>query len=141
MFANAVRRRALSVYLLHMGGPNGDAVEWQALWSSRFQARLGKMGVTQVSSAGEADVVVVTGTLTEGNRVGVLEELARMPVSSSLIVAGDAAIDGGAWADVDMPGLSEYPLSHYVDVQITVPGSPPTPQALLAALGAAVNAE
>ncbi len=97
------------------------------------------MGLTEAASPDEADVVMVTGVLTERNRDSVIKELARMPASSSLVVAGDAAIDGGAWAD--MPGLCEYPLSHYVDVQITVPGSPPTPQALLAALGAAVNAE
>lgn len=139
MFANSLRRQVLYVYLLHMGGPDGDALEWQALASSRFLARLRKLGVAQVSSAEEADVVIVTGVLTERNRDAVIEELARMPATSSLVVAGDAAIDGGVWAD--MPGLSEYPLSHYIDVQITVPGSPPTPQALLAALGAAVNAE
>ncbi len=139
MFANALRRRVLSVYLLHMGGPNGDALEWQALSSVRFLARLRKLGLIQVSSPGEADVIVVTGVLTERNRDTVIGELAKMPASSSLVIAGDAAIDGGAWAD--MPGLSEYPLSHYIDVQITVPGSPPTPQALLAALGAVVNAE
>ncbi len=135
MFSNSVRRRALSVYLLHMGGPNGEKLEWQALFSSRFLPSLRKMGVTVAASAGEADVALVTGVLTERNLDAVLAELARMPASSSLVVAGDAAINGGAWAE--SPGLSEYPLSHYVDVQITVPGSPPTPQALLAVLIAA----
>ncbi len=137
MFANSLRRRALSVYLLHMGGPNGDALEWQSLFSSRFLPRLHKMGVTVAASSDEADVTLVTGVLTERNLDAVLEELARMPSSSTLVVVGDAAIDGGAWAE--SPGLSEYPLSHYVDVQITVPGSPPTPQAMLAALIAAVG--
>jgi Ni,Fe-hydrogenase III small subunit len=141
MFANSVRRRALSIYLLHMGGPNSDALEWEALFTPRFLPRLRKMGATRAASAAEADVVVVTGVLTEANRDVVLAELAQMPVSSALVLAGDAAIDGGAWGDVEMPGLSEYPLSHYVDVQITVPGSPPTPQALLAALGAVLSAE
>lgn len=139
MFALSVRRRALSVYLLHMGGPNGDALEWQALLSQRFQSRLRKLGVTEAPSVEDADVVLVTGVLTERNLDAVLAELARMPASSNLVVVGDAAIDGGAWASADMPGLAEYSLSHYVDVQITVPGSPPTPQALLAALNAAVG--
>ena len=141
MFANSVRRRALSIYLLHMGGPNGDALEWEALFTPRFLPRLRKMGAIRVTSARDADVVMVTGLLTERNRDAVLRELAQMPVSSALVVAGDAAIDGGEWADADMPGLSEYPLSHYVDVRITVPGSPPTPQALIAALGASLSAE
>ncbi|HKP54540.1 MAG TPA: hypothetical protein VJ183_18035 [Chloroflexia bacterium] len=141
MFANIVRRRALSIYLLHMGGPNADALEWEALFTPRFLPRLQKMGATRAASARDADVVVVTGLLTEANRDDVLSELAQMSMSSTLVVAGDAAIDGGEWADANMPGLAEYPLSHYVDVQITVPGSPPTPQALIAALSAVLSAE
>lgn len=137
MFANSLRRRALSVYLLHMGGPNGDALEWQSLFSPRFLPRLRKMGVAVVASAGDADVALITGVLTERNLDAVLGELARLPTSSTLVVVGDAAIDGGAWAE--SPGLSEYSLSHYIDVQITVPGSPPTPQAMLAALIAAAG--
>lgn len=134
---NNLRRRSLSVCLLHMGGPNGDALEWEALFTPHFLQRLRKMGVRRVSSVEQAEIVVVTGLLTESNIDGVLAALSTLPASSTLIVAGDAAINGGIWSRVDMPGLSEYPLSHYVDVQITVPGSPPTPQALLAALVAA----
>jgi len=137
--SNYIRRRSLAVCLLHMGGPNGDALEWEALWTPRFTVRLRKMGVTRVWSVGDADVVVVTGVLTERNREGVLAGLANLPASSALVVAGDAAINGGVWGRLDMPGLSEYPLSHYVDVQITVPGNPPSPQAIVAALLAVVS--
>ena len=38
-----------------------------------------------------------------------------------------------------MPGLDPHGLSHYAEVQITVPGDPPTPQALLAAIAAAAE--
>ena len=38
-----------------------------------------------------------------------------------------------------MPHLAPYPISHYADVQVTVPGGPPTPQALIAALAAAAE--
>jgi Ni,Fe-hydrogenase III small subunit len=38
-----------------------------------------------------------------------------------------------------MPGLDAHSLSHYADVQITVPGDPPTPQALIAAIAAAAE--
>jgi Ni,Fe-hydrogenase III small subunit len=81
-------------------------------------------------------VLVVTGLLTQGNLDAVLREIARMPQPSLVVAAGDAAINGGVWARLGLPGLPLYPLSHYVDVQITVPGTPPAPQALLAALAA-----
>ena len=131
--------RSLFVYHLHMGGPDSDALEWRALRSSRFAPRLAQMGVQHVENASEADVVVLTGVLTRRNLDAVLTELARVPSPSAVIAAGDAAINGGQWAKLALPGVSEYPLAHYLDAQVTVPGDPPTPQALIAALAAAAE--
>jgi Ni,Fe-hydrogenase III small subunit len=122
-----------------MGGPDADALEWRALLSPRFAPRLRHLGVEPVSVAAEADVVVLTGLLTERNLDAVLHELALVPSPSVLIAAGDAATNNSAWAKLDMPALSTYPLDHYVDVQVSVPGDPPTPQALIAALAAAAE--
>ena len=133
------RRRSLGVYHLHMGGWNGDALEWEALLSPRFVPRLRKLGVGVVFSAAEADIILVTGLLTRQNLDAVLHEVASMPEPSAIVAAGDAAIDGGAWGLMELPGLNPYPLRHYAEVRITVPGSPPTPQALLAALVAAAS--
>ncbi|HEX9986997.1 MAG TPA: hypothetical protein VGE45_00760 [Chloroflexia bacterium] len=139
MFASRARQRSLSVYHLHMGGSNGDALEWRALLAPRYEAKLKGMGVSFVTSAEDADIVAVTGLLTRGNLDAVLAELSSMPSPSVLIAAGDCAINGGSWAKLEMPGLEPYPLSHYADVHITVPGSPPLPQALIEALVAAAN--
>jgi membrane-bound hydrogenase subunit mbhJ len=139
MLPQSSRQRSLYVYHLHMGGPDADAQEWRSLLSPRFAPRLEAMGVSHVASAANADVIVLTGVLTNGNLDAVLEELARMPSPSAIIAAGDAAINGGAWAKAGMPGLSEYSLSHYAEVQVSVPGDPPTPQALIAALAAAAE--
>jgi Ni,Fe-hydrogenase III small subunit len=136
LFASA-RQKSLFVYHLHMGGPNADALEWQALLSPRFDARLKHLGVSMARSAEEADVVVVTGLLTARNMDAVFAELARMPSPSVLIAAGDCAINGGVWARANMPGLAPHPLSHFAHVDISVPGDPPTPQALIASLAAA----
>src|SRR5438874_1231657 len=98
MYANTARHNSLSVYHLHMGGPDADAIEWQALLSPRFAPRLAQMGVTHVKSAGDADVVVVTGLLTERNLDSALTELASMPSPSVLVAVGDCAINGGSWS-------------------------------------------
>jgi membrane-bound hydrogenase subunit mbhJ len=139
MFASRARQKSLSVCHLHMGGPNGDALEWRALLAPRYEAKLKSMGVSFVTSVEDADVVAVTGLLTRGNLDAVLAELSGMPSPSVLVAAGDCAINGGAWAKLEMPGLEPYPLSHYADVHLTVPGSPPSPQALLEALAAAAH--
>lgn len=139
MFMNLIRPRSLSVCHLHMGGPDADAMEWQALMSPRFELRLRHMGVRFTRSTSEADVVVVTGLLTRRNMDSVLARLALMPSPSALVTAGDCAINGGQWAKAGMPALSPYPLSHYADVNVSVPGDPCTPQALVAALVAAAQ--
>jgi Ni,Fe-hydrogenase III small subunit len=63
-----------------------------------------------------------------------------MPQPSVLVAAGSAAINGGQWAKAGLPGLTAFPISHYADVQVTVPGDPPTPQAFVAGLSAAASA-
>ena len=125
------------MYHLHLGGADGDALEWRGLLAPRFQARLKQLGVCTVDSAAEADVVVVTGLLTARNLNVAMLELDAMPAPSVLVAVGDAAVDGGIWARSAAPGLTPYPLSHYADVALMVPGSPPSPQALLEALSAA----
>lgn len=139
MFSATTHHRSLYVYHLHMGGPDADALEWRALLSPRFAPRLEQMGVTHVSSASQADVVVVTGLLMKQNLDAVLDELSQTPSPCVLIAAGNAAIHGGVWSRHATPSLTLHPLSHYADVQVSVPGDPPTPQALIAAIAAAAE--
>jgi membrane-bound hydrogenase subunit mbhJ len=139
MFTSSARQRSISVYHLHMGGPDGDALEWRALKAPRYEARLKALGVRFAATAWEADVVVLTGLLLAATLDYVLEELSNLPRPTLLIAAGDCAINGGQWAKLDLPGRNPYLLSHYADIQISVPGDPPTPQALIAALAAAAE--
>ncbi len=139
MPAYSAFERSLFVYHLHMGGADADAWEWRSLSAPRYRAKLRQLGVQFVGSAREADVVVVTGLLLAGNLAGVLVQLALMPFPSAVVAAGDAACTGGIWAEEGLPGLAPYPLSHYADVQLTIPGSPPTPQALIEGLAAAAR--
>ena len=139
MFIGSARQKSVAVYHLHMGGPDAAALEWRALRSPRFDARLKALGMRFVTSAWEADVMVITGLLLEHAIDAVLRELASHPQPSVVIAAGDEAINGGQWSKLEMPALAPYPLSHYADIQISVPGDPPTPQALIAALAAAAE--
>lgn len=139
MFTRSATLRSTAIYHLHMGGPDADAIEWRALMSPRFEGRLKGMGMRFVDSALDADVMVVTGLLLSATLDDVLAEVAGLPTPAVLVAAGDNAINGGQWTRLEMPGLDAHPLSHYADVQITVPGDPPTSQALIAALAAAAE--
>ena len=122
-----------------MGGPDADALEWRALLAPRYAQRLQQMGIAHVNSARDADVVVVTGLLTVRNLDAVLGELATIPTPSVVVAAGDAATGGGKWSGAQMPGVARHHLGHYVEIGVAVPGDPPNPQALIAALAAATE--
>lgn len=134
MFTNRARRKATAIYHLHMGGPDGDAAACEALRSPRFETLLNGMGAHLVNTAAEADVLLLTGLLLHSNLDATLREIASMPQPSAIVAVGDAAINGGPWADLEMPGLSPYPIMHYADIQTVVPGNPPTPHEILAVL-------
>ena len=123
------------MYHLHMGGPDGDAAACGSLLAPRFEMRLRNMGARFVRSAVEADVMLVTGLLLARNLDATLRELASLPQPSAIMAVGDAAINGGQWARLEMPGLAAYPLSHYVDIAFRVPGDPPTPQEIIGMIG------
>ena len=134
MFAGLGRRRSMGLYHLHMGGPDGDAAACGSLLAPRFERRLREMGAQFVGSASEADVMLLTGLLLARNLDATLREMASLPQPSVIVAVGDAAIDGGQWARLEMPGLAEYPLSHYADIGFRVPGDPPTPQEIIAVI-------
>ena len=135
MFANLARRKSIAIYHLHMGGPDGDASACASLLAPRFEVRLRDMGARFVRSAGEADIMLLTGLLLGRNLDSTLREIASLPQPSMIIAVGDGAINGGQWAKLEMPGLSSYPLSHYADIAFRVPGDPPAPQEIIAAIG------
>lgn len=134
MLPNSARQKSIYIYHLYMGGADADALECGALLAPRFQVRLQHLGMRFVDTAAHADIVLVTGLLLVRNAGSVLEELAAMPSPAVLVAVGDAAINGGVWSGSAMPGLAPYPLDHYAGVGLSVPGNPPTPQAILAAL-------
>jgi Ni,Fe-hydrogenase III small subunit len=139
MLINSARQRSLHVYHLHMGGADAAALEVQSLLAPRLLARLRQAGFEAATSAAGADIVLVTGLLTLRNVDSVLQSLADMPSPSVLVAVGDSAANGGASEKSGLPGLAVYPLTHYVEVHLSVPGNPPTPQALLAALNEAAR--
>src|SRR5436305_847992 len=100
------RRRSLSVYHLHMGGPDADASQVRDLPSPMFEARLRQMGAAFVQSAAGADVMLVTGLLTEKNLDAVLAQVAALPSPALVITVGDNATSGGTWAHLDSPALA-----------------------------------
>jgi NADH-quinone oxidoreductase subunit B len=115
------------------------AVELSAVWTSGVAAAAaddaGPANAPAVEdpTAGSAlrPVLVIAGTLTNVELPALLAHHARMPPGTAVVAFGACTISGGPYWD-------SYSVTNGVDqvlpVDLVVPGCPPGPEALVAAL-------
>jgi Ni,Fe-hydrogenase III small subunit/ferredoxin len=115
-----------SLHLLHFdaGSDGGEESELQQLVSPAYD--LHRLGIFFTPSPRHADVLLVTGSPTAALSPGLLEVYAAMPAPKWVVAYGTDAVSGGLW--------SERGVDAYLPVDLYVPGSPPSPLALLRSL-------
>jgi Ni,Fe-hydrogenase III small subunit len=92
---------------------------------------ISRYGLAIVASPRHADVLLVTGPVTTRMRSALLTAYAAMPEPRRVAALGDCALG------VDVEGApSEIvgPVEDVLPVDLRIPGCPPTPQAIAAAL-------
>jgi len=128
--ALAARTKALrrSVHIRHVDAGSDGSEEWE------IQALLGpvydihRLGVFFTASPRHADVLLVTGAGTGGMAGPLRTTYEGMPDPKVVIAVGTDAISGGLLGD-RLTGVADS-----VPVDVWVPGSPPSPFAILNAL-------
>jgi Ni,Fe-hydrogenase III small subunit len=128
----AARRRlgrSLSIRQVDAGSCNGCELEIHALSNPFYD--LERFGLRFVASPRHADVLLVTGPVTQNMREALLRTYAATPGPKWVVAAGDCAMTGGLFA-------GSYAVAGGVDavvpVDVRIPGCPPTPTALLRGL-------
>ena len=92
---------------------------------------LERYGVHLVASARHADVLLVTGVVTRNMVEPLRRTLEATPTPRFVVAVGDAAIDGGAFlGGYGVAGV----VSDFVEVDLRIPGNPPEPAQIVAAL-------
>jgi Ni,Fe-hydrogenase III small subunit len=88
-------------------------------------------GVRLVASARHADVLLVTGVVTRNMVEPLLLTVEATPRPRFIVAVGDAAITGGPFAGgYGVAGV----VADFVPVDLEIPGNPPTPDEIVAAL-------
>jgi Ni,Fe-hydrogenase III small subunit len=128
---DAELRIAGSVQLRHVdaGSCNGCEIEISAVFGPVYDAE--RYGLRLVASPRHADALLVTGAVTR-NMADPLHRTYEATAAPRRVVAvGDCAIDCGAFTGAY--GV-QGPVADIVPVDLAVPGCPPEPAAIVAAL-------
>ncbi len=131
--ARALRR---SIHVRHIDTGSDGSEEWeiQALWNPYYDIQ--RLGFFLTSSPRHADVLLVSGGVT-GPMRGPLELTWQlMPEPKALVAVGTDACSGGLAAAT---GLTAGGVDSLLPVDVFIPGSPPSPIALIDGLLMAVG--
>ncbi|MGH2836130.1 MAG: NADH:ubiquinone oxidoreductase [Solirubrobacteraceae bacterium] len=112
-----------SIHVRHIDCGSDGSEEWeiQALWNPHYDIQ--RLGFFLTNSPRHADVLLVTGPVTAPMRAPLERTWEVMPEPKALVAVGTDACGGGlhCWGGVD----------RVLPVDVYVPGSPPSPIAIL----------
>jgi len=126
--------RALSIREVDAGSCNACELEIHALNNVVYD--LERFGLRFVASPRHADVLLVTGPVTQNMRMALERTYAATPDPKWVVAVGDCARNGGVFAQ--SPAVVGG-VSAVVPVDLHIPGCPPSPMALLRGLLALVE--
>ncbi|REE28930.1 membrane-bound hydrogenase subunit ehaN [Methanothermobacter defluvii] len=125
-----LRKTSIHVCLVNTGGCNGCDIEVLALLSPRYD--LEQYGIYVHQNPREADVILVTGAVTEQWREKLQRIYRKAPEPKIVVVLGNCPISGDVF---NQEGGSVYaPVSDFIPVDAEVPGCPPRPSEILEAI-------
>lgn len=125
-----------SVHVRHVDAGSDGAEEWEiaALLNPYYDVQ--RLGVFFTAAPRHADILLVTGGVTEPMREPLERAWNVMPAPKAVVAAGTDACSGGLAAG---GGLIAGGVDQILPVDVYVPGSPPAPIALLHGLLLAVG--
>jgi len=130
----AVLGRALCIRHVDAGSCNGCELEIHALNNPYYN--LEGAGIRFVASPRHADLLLVTGPVSVNMEVALRRTYDATPEPKLVVAVGDCGACGGIFGEsyASLGGVSKV-----IPVDVTVPGCPPSPTALLQGILAAVS--
>ncbi|MGD0981603.1 MAG: ferredoxin [Solirubrobacteraceae bacterium] len=129
--AEQARALGRSIHVRHIDCGSDGAEEWeiQALWNPYYDIQ--RLGFFITAAPRHADILLVTGPVTRAMREPLERTWEVMPAPKALIAVGTDACSGGLSA----PGpLTAGGVDAVLPPDVYVPGSPPSPIAIMHAL-------
>ncbi len=123
---NKQENKKCRIYYLDAGGCNGCYLELIATVYSKYDPD--DIDIDKVGSAGQADIVIVTGPVNWKNKEEVLEKIDRAPEPKRLMVTGSCTISEGAF--LGSKNISG-PVDELREADLYIPGCPVSPESMM----------
>ncbi|MFO1282807.1 MAG: NADH-quinone oxidoreductase subunit NuoB [Burkholderiales bacterium] len=127
--------RALAIRQVDAGSCNGCELEIHALGNPVYNIE--GLGIKFVASPRHADLLLVTGPVSKHMATALKRTYDATPDPKLVVAVGDCGCTGGVFGE-SYASLGR--VANVIPVDVTVPGCPPTPVALLRGILAAVSA-
>jgi len=122
-------RGSLQVRHVDAGSCNGCELEVASAFGPVYDAE--RFGVRLVASPRHADALLVTGPVTRNMAVPLVKTWGATPAPKLVVALGDCALDCGVFrGGYGVAGA----VADVVPVDVSVPGCPPAPEAIIVAL-------
>jgi Ni,Fe-hydrogenase III small subunit/ferredoxin len=127
------RTRALrrSVHLRHVDAGSDGSEEWEIMALLNPVYDIHRLGMFFTASPRHADILLVTGAGANGMANSLRETYEAMPSPKVVIAVGSDAVGGGI---ISPSYATSSGVGAIVPVDVWLPGSPPSPFAILSAL-------
>ncbi|MBI1818791.1 MAG: NADH-quinone oxidoreductase subunit B family protein [Nitrospirae bacterium] len=126
--------RSLTIREVDTGSCNGCEMEMNALMNPMYDAE--RFGIHIAASPRHADALVVTGPVTFNMEKSLKDVYRSTPEPRLIFALGDCAIDCGMFKN---SYAVTGPVEKHIPVDVKIPGCPPRPNEILAALLAVMD--
>jgi Ni,Fe-hydrogenase III small subunit len=126
--------RALAIRHVDAGSCNGCELEIHSLNNAYYN--LEGLGIHFVASPRHADMLLVTGPVSRHMEIALKRTFDATPDPKLVVALGDCGCDGGIFGE---SYASCGKIANVIPVDVTVPGCPPTPTAILQGILTAVS--
>ena len=127
--------RALAIRQVDAGSCNGCELEIHALNNPYYN--LEGLGIKFVASPRHADLLLVTGPVSKNMEVALRRTWDAVPEPKLVVALGDCGCTGGIFGE---SYASCGKVANVIPVDVTVPGCPPSPLAIMQGILTAITA-
>ncbi|MCD6157890.1 MAG: NADH-quinone oxidoreductase subunit B family protein [Euryarchaeota archaeon] len=119
-------KRSPWIFHINTGSCNGCDIELVAALTPRYDAE--RFGAILVGSPRHADILAITGPVTEQQRERLMRIYQQTPDPKVVIAIGTCTMAGSVFFESP---VTRAPLDKHIPVDVFVPGCPPRPEAIL----------